>query len=336
MDRTRKIFNMNFERRNRRLGTTFWGVAAAFFMLSGCGSDAPKQAAEAGPVEDLAPWNSGRRPARAPAPKRTAAQADSAPVVLGALEPEVAPVAAATDRAGLWSIFIAGYRGDDAAMKAQQLVDQLRSGGLAGVYAEQREATWVVAYGGYRSPTDEAARADLEAVRSLAVDGTQPFAGAILTPPKVLGGSMPEYDLSLVRKREGGSRAKYTLQVAQYCRPDRSQPSEEDLLEFRKAAEAACLTLRREGEDAFFYHGPRMSLVTVGLFTEGDYTTTSSTNQQGGLVVSRKPIESAALKLAREKFPYNLINGQAAKFRERPGAEGRVIPSTVVAIPDSK
>jgi hypothetical protein len=305
-------------------------------MLAGCGSQTPQQVADSRPVEDLAPWNSGRRPARAPAPKRTAAQEDAAPVVLGSMDPDIAPVAAATDRAGLWSIFISGFRGEDAAAKAQQMVEQLRSGGLSGVYSEQREATWVVAFGGYRSPTEEAARADLEAVRALTVDGERPFAGAILTPPKVLGGSMPEYDLSLVRKREGGERAKYTLQIAQYCRPDRSQPSEEDLIEFRKAAEAACLTLRREGEDAFFYHGPRMSLVTIGLFTESDYATTTKSNAPGGVVVNRKPIESGALKLAREKFPYNLINGQAAKFRERPGSEGRVIPSTVVAVPDSK
>ncbi|MFZ4573765.1 MAG: hypothetical protein ACOYN0_05165 [Phycisphaerales bacterium] len=307
-------------------------------ILGGCGGSPREEAAiDPRPKEDLSPWYSGMRPKRAP-PARVRASDDSGrPVVLGDVDAAaIAEGRSRSETSDMWSIVIVGFKGDNGAMLAEQALARVQLAGLESAYRDKRDSTWVVAYGGYKDPGSAEARADLEAVRSTVVDGDRPFTGAMMAPPATtLIGSMPEFDLSLVRKRSGGQRAKYTLQIAQYCKPDRTAPTDAELAEFRKAAEEACVRLRREGEEAYFHHGPRMSAVTIGLFTEADYVTTAPhTKEVGAIVISRKPVESELLRGARERFPYNLINGQAAKVRSHAAAEGRMVPSVVVTVPD--
>lgn len=334
--RTRQNFWSGSVRNFRGGGAAALLFFVGFLIPAGCSSD-PKPADElAAKPEDLAPWNSGRRPKRSPPPRNRVATTDNSPVVLGDVDPSMLRVdRGRTGEEGLWSVLLGAYRGPEAEVQAQQTLARVQLAGIPGAYAEKREETWVVAFGGYKDPGSAEAQQELNAIRELKVGDEQPFAGATLTPPVTTRiGTMPEFDLGLVRKRPGGQRAKYTLQVAQYCRPDNGQPTQEEMAEFRKAAEEACVRLRREGEDAYFHHGPRMSSVTVGLFTEDDFQTTSSRSREpGAIIISRKPIESAALKEARERYPYNLINGQAARVKMR-GSEGKMVPSTVVAIPE--
>lgn len=334
--RTRQKFLAGRPRNFRHAPVCALPILLAFFILPAC-SSAPAETAAETPREDLSPWYSGKRPARAPAPIQRADSDAGGPVVLGDLDPNlVDSTNPRSDTADLWSIVIAAFKGDNAEALAQQALARAQLAGLEAAYNDRRDSTWVVAFGGYKEPGAPEAQADLAAVRALEFDGKRPFESAMLAPPSaVRSGSLPDYDLSLVRKRAGGNRAKYTLQIAQYCRTDQVAPSDAELAEFRKAAEEACVRLRREGEEAFFHHGPRMSSVTIGLFTEADYqTTTPRSKEVGAIVISRKPVESEPLRAARERHPYNLINGQAARVRSRPGAEARMVPSTIVAVPE--
>jgi hypothetical protein len=231
-----------------------------------------------------------------------------------------------------WSIVLVAFTGDQQAENATMGVLKARTeGGLPGAYAEKREKATVVAYGKYDSPDDPQAEADLEMIRTLRLGGQTPFATALLAPPEpsYLAGSLPELDLRNAKKLLGKDRALYTLQVAIYGRIDRSPASADEIAEYRRAAEAAAVILRRDGELAFYYHAAERSMVTVGAFGEADYEP-----------LHRPGIESLDLMRARELHPLNLLNGQG--LRERiPGAKGdgpevyRMQPSMLVGVPES-
>jgi hypothetical protein len=188
---------------------------------------------------------------------------------------------------------------------------------------ERRGKSMVVAYGRYPGPEDKQAQADLRRIQSLTIDGSTPFAGALLTPPPYDSrpGSIPEYDLSTLHQRRGKD-ALYTLQVAAYTRMDNKPPSAQDLAEFRAAAEKACVQFRREGEEAFYHHGTRMSVVTVGVFGDKD------------LDSAHPGHESMAVTMARKRHPLNLVNGEGVKVKLRGQAEAKLQSSVIITIPN--
>lgn len=83
----------------------------------------------------------------------------------------------------------------------------------------------------------------------------------------------------------------YTLQIGFYDQdygPD-----------FRQAAEQAVSALRLQGEEAYYYHGPHRSMVTLGLFTDAHF-------------VQRGPVSAYGpeIEAIQKKYPYNLANGR--------------------------
>lgn len=221
-----------------------------------------------------------------------------------------------------WTIAIVGVK-DNKAMATAALEKVQTKAGLRQAYLDQRGNTFVVAYGSYPGPSDPAAQADLKRIRTFEFEGGTPFAGAVLSPPEVSAhaGSIPELDLLSI-KNDPLSLAKYTLQVGVYGRVDQQPPSASDLEQFRKAAEDAAVRLRREGDEAYYYHGPTRSMVLIGAFEEGEYD-----RKNHGLDDSPK------LKAAREKFPYNLVNGAGYKETPLGKTEGKLQASRVVEIP---
>lgn len=240
------------------------------------------------------------------------------------------PAAAATDTAAYWSIVLVAFTGDTQDENAELgLAKVVNNAGLTQAFVEKRDRATVIAYGRYAGPDDPAAVADLERLRTLRVDGQEPFAAALLAPPdpRHLAGSLPELDLRNAKQLFGKDRALYTLQVAIYGRGDRSPATPEEIAEFRKAAEQAAVLLRRDGELAFYYHAAERSMVTVGVFGQDDYEP-----------LHRQGIESYELMQARERHPLNLLNGKG--IRERiPGTKDnapnsfRLQPSNLVAVP---
>jgi len=237
-----------------------------------------------------------------------------------------------------WSIVIAGVVAEDnppgtrRAVGLEALQKVQTKGGLSEAYLDPRGGALVIAYGHYAAPSDPEAQRDLERVREIVVDGAKPFADAYLSPPPgdAYKGSIAEYDLRNAGSQFGAKRAKYTLQVGIYGQQDSRAPlpSARELAEIRAAAELAATTLRREGELAFYYHGPVRSTVTVGLFSDQDI----DARQPGG--------ECQALRDLRRRQPYNLLNGQGIKeiLRAQVDAKGRPMermqPSQLVAVPD--
>jgi hypothetical protein len=225
-----------------------------------------------------------------------------------------------------WSIVIVSFRGEGAKPAAEAAAEKVRTkGSLPDAYAEQRGDAWVVAYGHYAKFDDSAAQRDLEHVKSITVDDAKPFEGAVLSPPLVdhVAGTLPQYDLANVKAKQG-KRAAYSLQVGVYDAANQGrQASPDDVQAAREAAEQATLELRREGEEAYYYHGPRRSMVTIGVFPASDLDTS-----RGG-----SPVLAPRIKDIRQRFPYNLVNGQGLLVQNKGDKEGRLQPSFLVAIP---
>lgn len=243
--------------------------------------------------------------------------------------PIAAPVAPPKEEAEFdaWTIVIAAFTTDSPQQsregQAQAALARVRAvGGLDDAFVTNRGQSFMVAYGKYDSPDSSKAKGDLQRIRSIEIDGQRPFARSFLMPPSkvALAGKAPELDL-LNARRMFGPRAKYTLQVGRYARSDFAPPGESERKEFRKLAEEAAAKLRKDGEQAFYYHGDTMSLVTIGLFGDADLPTKD------------RPA-SARLRDLQTRFPDNLLNGAGVRIR-RPGeaGEGRLAPSVVVATP---
>ena len=237
--------------------------------------------------------------------------------------------------AAVWTIVIEAFRSESQAADAAAGLDRVRTeGGLSEAYSEKRGDAVVIAFGRYTDPTSKQAKADLARVRGTQVvmDGQtiKPFSGAFLAPPTEIHGTMPEFDLSNAKKLNG-DWVLYTLQVGVYSREDQKPATPAEMAEFRKTAEEAVVQLRREGEQAFYSHGPNRSMVTIGLFGEEDFDATSK-------------FESPALRALRKRFPYNLQNGMGIKQRftvtdPKTGQQmkkERIQPSGLVQVPDSE
>jgi hypothetical protein len=230
-----------------------------------------------------------------------------------------------------WSIVIVAFRGDGQDELAAAGLAKARSvAGLREAYTERQGNATVIAYGRYPSPDAPEAQADLERIQQLEIDGGRPFDGAVLAPPMGTGtGRMPELDLLNVR-RTFGNDAIYTLQVASYARDDRRPPqSAEERAEFVRMAEDAAAQLRREGQQAFYYHGPNESLVTVGVFGPDDFDPT------------RPEARSSRLRAAQDANPIFYLNGKGVRARvpgvpESSPRAWRMRKSQLVAIPDSE
>jgi len=226
---------------------------------------------------------------------------------------------------GGWSIVLSnvGSGGMDRAKEMLRIIQS--DGGLSGAYIDQRSTGLVIAYGDYLDRHDPRAVSDLERIQRIDLLGVKLFETATISPPTSdsLRGSNPSNDLRTVKERFG-KRAIYTLQVGIYGRADYQMPSASDLAEFRKAAEHAARELRSSGEMAFYYHAPARSMVTIGVFSEQDFDSTTL-----------PPTQSAELRQLRERFPNNLLNGQGINetIRTESGKITKLQSSQLVSIP---
>lgn len=222
-----------------------------------------------------------------------------------------------------WAVVIAAFRGEDREQAAAKALAKVRSeGGIPEAYSARRREAVVIAVGDFPAPDDERAKAELARIQKLEINGTKPFASAMLAPPLdfKMAGSMPQFNLAKA-KQLFGEQALYTLQVAAYGRLDIERPTEKDLVETRAAAENAVAKLREEGEQAWYYHGPSMSMVCVGVFDQTDFDPQVPN------------FKSAKLRETQKRHPYNLYNGAGLRVK-RKGERGQSMqPSSLVEIP---
>lgn len=211
-----------------------------------------------------------------------------------------------------WTILLTAFSGDDAVDRAREAAALIRSEtGLADLYIDQRPQRAAVTHGRYTGPDDRQGQRDLARIRAIQIGQNRPFASAFFSPPRSgATGGHPELALTRV-KQEWGPSALYTLQVGVYESRDRN--------EAMRAAEQGALQLRRQGEMAYYHHGPTRSMVTIGVFTARDYN------------LATGEMSPAILDL-RKRHPHNLFNGMGV--RERGSLGERMQPSGLVLIPD--
>ncbi len=207
-----------------------------------------------------------------------------------------------------WSIVLATFRGENHASLAAAGLARVQSlAGFEAAYTATRGESTFIAFGRFGDPTEPAAQGELKRIRAAAISGERPFADAFLAPPPGQGGkgpggaalgARPEYNLARARDQYGKGPL-VTLQVGVYTRLDVQRLSPEDLAEIRRSAEEAAIQLRREGEQAYYFHGLRQSMVTIGVFPEEDVTAKQD-------LTKRNNPAAANLK---KRFPYNLLNG---------------------------
>ncbi len=319
----REISALAVLQRGSRAAAGRWvaGLAGICLMIAGCGSGETSAANDPAPQRDVF--------GRLVTPGANGATEPAAPegwsIVLGAFSPDRDQVDVGAGL-GNGSGGASGQSFEAAAHTA--LFRAQAMAGLSGVTLEKRGNGLVLLYGSFPSGTSTDAQRELAYVRSIEVGGSKPYEAAFLAPPGASAGTMPDYDLATVKARRGTKKPLYTLQIAVYGRTDNTDASKDDLVQFRKAAEEAVTRLRHDGEQAYYYHGPNRSMVTIGVFTEQDAGF-------GG----RLRGEGAPLMAARQKFPNNLLNGEAVRERT-PGRQGsgasdfRLQPSRLVEVPD--
>lgn len=214
-----------------------------------------------------------------------------------------------------WAVVLVAFRGDAQEPLAREALGRIQhDAALPDAYLDRRGEGWIIALGRHADPTTPDAQADLQRARGAELDGGRPFALSFLAPPPVEQGGAaggerasgnPAYELGRAVETFGDKAALYTLQVGVYARADTKAPTQAELAEFRRLAEEGAAQLRREGELAFFYHGPNRSMVTVGIFNEADHD-------------PRTPgVQSARLRQTKDRFPLNLLNGKGIRVRVR-------------------
>lgn len=281
-------------------------------------------AAARGNPWDSAPDKPATTPSKTKKPAKDGGDADSkrrdeAKKVFG----PAAAADAAVPEEQAWTIALVVFRGEDADELAQKALTKVQTeGGLPTAFIEKRGESVIVAVGRYESADSPRGIAEIKRVQEMNIGGQKPFKDALLIPPvaETRLGAMPELNL-VQAKAMYGDDALYSLQVAAYGRRDLNNPTEADLAEARKAAEQAAVQLRQQGEQAFYYHGPRMSMVTIGVFGIDDYDPQTPS------------YKSTRLLAAQKRHPYNLYNGAGIKEKRSPQGEGKLQPSNLVALP---
>lgn len=248
-------------------------------------------------AEDAAPLMGG---------SDTAASVAAAPAA--ASSPMIAQDAAGNDD---WGVLLDTITGPGHAQAAGERAAALRSSlRRPDIRVVERRDGSAVLLGAYPSFDDAQAQTDLAWVQGLArPDGRPMFERVHLAPPdERFDGDTSERNL-LMAKRIYGPAAEYTLEIGTYDLPSAAQR--------RRAAEEAVEVLRGEGQPAFYFHGARVSSVTVGVFTALDYSPDSN-------------VRSPRVRELQGAHPHRFLNG----YTQRVKGSGYQLPSVIKRIPE--
>lgn len=185
-----------------------------------------------------------------------------------------------------WTVLAATFEGEHRYAQAQACADLLsRKAGVKQVWMEESQGTTNLYAGQFRTRSEADAKEALERIEKLELNNRRVFKDAEFAP--LAGDVAPADPFDL-----NGYPHRYSLQIAVYD-PNFGK-------HFRDAAEQAVHTLREEGVEAYYYHGPNRSLVTVGLFTDRDFVWRPDGQRAYG----------PAVTALQERYPNNLLNGR--------------------------
>lgn len=263
------------------------------------------------------------------------------------------PAAQPGSGSGQWVIILDQFVGQNRQQKAKQLADNLvaRKWGSIGQLHDSGAHTSFVYYGPFKYGPE--LNKALKDVRNYRDEGSnvRPFPVAYqmeLPPPNP---PAPE-EYYLLNAPAG---ATWSLQVAHFVDPGPSNPAT-TLMKLpadfnrKRAAVEACAELRKRGYPAYYYHGPKMSMVTLGAFPAGafrfiedprnpryeHYDPATDTYTDPAVRRLRETVIRDDAGKDWQPFRYNLQNGMKVTRRQAaPG--GRYVeipwPSFLVRIP---
>ena len=215
-----------------------------------------------------------------------------------------------------YAVLLETYRGSGRLDRAYERITELKQeAALADLWVVDLDGTLHLYHGRFPRAGDPRAAAALERVRAVRLRGDRIYADAELIALGTRESEAAVAGLDEFNLRRFSNRDLLTLQVAVYNDAFGSG--------FREAAEEAATALREEGEQAFFYHGPHRSMVTLGLFSFDEHFV-----QEGQQRAYGPEIEAL-----REKYPYNLVNGITVIEKNRHGEVIGEQRSQIVRVP---
>jgi hypothetical protein len=171
-----------------------------------------------------------------------------------------------------WTIFITALDGPDHVVRAKTLREQLKAATQDNkwyiVHAEDKSTIY---YGFYReidrqSKEGQAAQRDRDYLASLkTAEGDSPLSLVHFDPVANVDPPAPaEWDLAKIGQ---SPQHFWTLQIAAYTEDGRAEHPG-DVGDRKSASVESVKALRAEGVPAYFYHGPTISSVCIGLWPE--------------------------------------------------------------------
>lgn len=219
-----------------------------------------------------------------------------------------------------WAIAVDAFDGNatEAEEAAKRRIAELKKQTyLQDWWTHETDGRLILYFGEYPSPQSRRAKQDLKLLRELAGTGRMPLNEQLLVfAPVEQAFSGGETDL-----RSVAGLGAYTLQIGFYEGEGR-----------HAAAEQAVQTLRADDVEAFYYHGPNFSQITVGVFAETEVRLVAANPEN----TESSPLEmyySPRVQTARDQFPHNLANGRT--LTENVDGRKRLQPSFIVKIPGS-
>jgi hypothetical protein len=266
-------------------------MLSACLLLASCGENQPSSTDATSPTtprsSDVASAPRGAQvtampvsSVNSPTPGRPAGTESAAPV---------APAGAQ------WTLYCRTIRGPVHVEESSRLKSQLvMNPQLKGWYLVHNDDDSIVCYGYYSSPSDAQAKLDKRRIESLTdVSGQPIFTGVCFQPiaspdPE----APPEWNLS-----NTPSRMYWSLQIAAF----RDNPLR------KKAAVEAVRDLRKQGIEAYYFHGPTISSVCVGAWPiqavkrQGEDNVAHASDPDSSLLVLSEPLPQYARPKERDR-----------------------------------
>ena len=236
--------------------------------------------------------------------------------VEGGNRPAAGDSAGARQRRQRESVQVATFTGNDRRQQARAAANRLRlEHDVPGVWYAEAGAESIIYAGRHLDSGDtRGVRRLLGRIRKIREDGDRPYADAALVRLGA-GTAGPAGSGSPLDLRT--HRGMYSLQIAHY---DSRHPEERHL-----AAEEHARRLNDGKLRAFYYHGPKRSLVTVGLFGERDFVQVRSAD--GGHFEREY---GPAIQKLQKAHPLNLGNGEPVMIPNPRGGDPIPQPSALV------
>jgi len=188
------------------------------------------------------------------------------------------------------TVLLLEYEGPQAGESADRLAGELKAQGLEDVFTVKGHEYASVCVGRFGSWKDPAADRTLRRVRRIRdAQGQYPFASVMLMP---VPEPAPENPWPL-EEADG----QYTLIVASWAKPGR-----------KSRAQAYGRRLRQEGHEAYVYHGPTKSTVSVGAFGPEIFDDPTKVGQPD----AHPNVVDPRVKRLRQAFPTLVLEGEPA------------------------